>query len=76
MILIRKMKINRCEEIIYETRNYNKIDFNKINENIINEENYIRMLENENPDEIAEYLIDILNKEMDLQEPIRKIKIN
>ena len=60
---------------LIETRNYNIIDYNIINNNIINNKLYTQLLEDDDVDFISENLIQIINKELDLQSRLKKIKI-
>ena len=71
----RHMKIEGCEEIYINSRKWENIDYDIINEKIKNDPNYIRALEENNPDNLAEYMIHQINSKLDEQEPLRKINI-
>ena len=72
----RHMKINVCEEQYILTRQWNKINFETINENIINDENYLNALEDDNSDRIANYIVEQINKNLDAQSELRKVKVS
>ena len=71
----RHMKIEGCEEIYINSRKWENIDYDIINEKIKNVPNYIRALEENNPDNLAEYMIHQISSKLDEQEPLRKINI-
>ena len=75
IIIKRNMKIDNIEEAIIMSRKYKNINYDTINENIINDNDYQSILNEEDPETISNYLINIINNEMDKQEKIKKIKI-
>ena len=71
----RHMKVEGSEEIYIQSRKWDNIDYDIINENIKNDPNYIRALEETNPDNLAEYIIFQINSNLDKQAPLRKINV-
>ena len=73
--LIRHMKIENSEEVFINKRNWKDIDFKEINAMIINDPFYIDMLEDEDPDKLANYIVGIINASLDSKAKITRTKI-
>ena len=76
IIATRQMKINNSEEKYQITRRYEKIDDDQINNEIFESEQYFNILEQENPDIIAEQLIEMITEKLDNQSKLTKVKIS
>ena len=75
LIYHRFMNIIPAEETFILTRDYKIIDFTHVNQRILNEQNYVRALTEEDPNRLAEYIIFTVNKHLDEQSQLRKVKI-
>ena len=73
--ILRHMKVTQSEEQYTFTRDYKKIDFDRVNQEIMDSDIYFEILESENPDYIAENIIELINSKLDDQSKLKKIKI-
>ena len=75
IIANRRMKVNNTEETLIITRNYKNINYEEINETILNNDIYNDLLNEDDPDVLANQIIYLINSEMDNQSKERKVKI-
>lgn len=75
IIIDRKMKITYDNELYVTARNFKKIYIYQLAAEVITDERYEDLKTNENPDYVAQTLVNVLNQKLDNQEPIKTHKI-